>query len=280
MKTEIKKIGVLGAGIMGSGIAQSFLEKDFPVVLIDRDQDILDQANNQIFQSIQKRHEKQYLDHLPNRALLSLSVSLAAFHDCDLVIEVVPEDLTLKSKILQEIEAHISDHTILASNTSSIPISLLQKNIKSPGRFMGIHYMNPVVKIPLIELIPGETTSPDVVDKTYHFLLDLGKTPIRVMDTPGFVVNTLLIPMLNAAINMLAAGTASAVDIDKAMTVGANFPMGPLALADMIGLDTVLSIMRILENHDADTYKPASQLIEMVAAGKLGRKTGEGFFKY
>lgn len=277
---DLKKIGVVGAGIMGSGIAQSFAERQIPVILIDRDESALKSARQSITSSMMKRFEKGHLESAPEMQCLITSNDMSDLKPCDFVIEVVPENFDLKVQILKTIEDIVGDNCIIATNTSSLSVSKLQSHLRHPAKFLGVHYMNPPVKIPLIEIISGDQTDLNIAQRIHAFLKQLGQSPIYAKDTPGFVINRLLIPMLNTAIDMFANGVATAEDMDIAMTCGANFPMGPLALSDLIGLDTVLSIMQILEHDNPHTCKPSPYLLEMVKLGYLGRKTGRGFFEY
>jgi 3-hydroxybutyryl-CoA dehydrogenase len=265
MDTRKQQIGVIGAGIMGSGIAQTFVENDYPVVLIDIQESVLINSISKIEASLDKRGFSKHL--------LSYATTYDTLTDCALVIEAVPENLTLKHQVLKSIEQHISSLAILASNTSALSIEALKSVLTYPERFLGIHFMNPVIKIPLVELIPLETTKEENLQWIITLLTNMNKQTIVCRDAPGFLVNALLLPMINQSINLLHERRATAEDIDKAMTYGANFPIGPLALADLIGLDTVLSIMETLS-------EPSPLLITKVREGNIGRKSGKGFYTY
>jgi 3-hydroxybutyryl-CoA dehydrogenase len=281
MISNIRTVGVLGSGIMGAGIAQSFLEQGFDVILVDQNEDVLNKAKTNISASMAKRFEKNILSQCHDVSTkLSLSTNLDDLVVCDLVVEAVPENFELKTKILQQIDALLPESKILATNTSSLSVTTLAEKLVHKKRFLGIHYMNPVIKIPLIELIFTDVTPENLKTDLHTFFSDMGRVPVVTKDTPGFIVNAILIPMINSSIKVLEQNIATAEDIDKAMTTGANFPIGPLALADLIGLDTILSIMQILQRSDPVLNKPVDLLVTMVKNEKLGRKTGEGFYSY
>jgi 3-hydroxybutyryl-CoA dehydrogenase len=206
---------------------------------------------------------------------------MAALHDCDLVIEAATENLSLKLKILQQLDELLGDKVVIATNTSSISITQLAAVVRNPGRFIGMHFFNPVPVMGLVELIRGLQTDDATHASSDAFVRHIGKTPVTVRNSPGFVVNRILCPMINEAIFVLQEGLASADDIDAGMRLGCNHPIGPLALADMIGLDTMLAVMEVFyEGFNDPKYRPAPLLKEMVAAGRLGRKSGRGFYPY
>jgi 3-hydroxybutyryl-CoA dehydrogenase len=280
----IKSVGVLGAGTMGRGIAQVFAQRGFQVQLVDNQPSHLQQALLKIQQGIDRDIEKGRVNATErDQALHSIHTSphLDRFVDCDLVIEAVSEEEPTKIALFQSIDRICPDSTILASNTSAISLTRMAAATNRPDRFMGMHFMNPVVQMDLVELIRALQTS----DATHQALHDLTqriqKTPVTVKDYPGFVSNRILMPMINEAIYTLYEGVASSEDIDAVMTLGMNHPMGPLALADVIGLDTCLVIMNVLHDGFKDSkYRPCPLLQQMVDAGNFGKKSGRGFYPY
>ena len=280
----IKSVGVLGAGTMGRGIAQVFAQRGFQVQLVDNQPSHLQQALLKIQQGIDRDIEKGRVNATErDQALHRIHTSphLDRFVDCDLVIEAVSEEEPTKIALFQSIDRICPDSTILASNTSAISLTRMAAATNRPDRFMGMHFMNPVVQMDLVELIRALQTS----DATHQALHDLTqriqKTPVTVKDYPGFVSNRILMPMINEAIYTLYEGVASSEDIDAVMTLGMNHPMGPLALADVIGLDTCLVIMNVLHDGFKDSkYRPCPLLQQMVDAGNFGKKSGRGFYPY
>lgn len=271
----ITTIGVLGAGQMGSGIAQSCLQSGLHVILQDINQEQLQKAKIKIAKGLKKMNGEEYI------ANLQLVTDIAYISDCQLIIEAATENENLKREILTNAAKHVATETIIATNTSSISISRLAETVSRPERFIGMHFMNPVPLMKLVEIIPGSKTSSDTIAVVKKLTASLQKNFAVSKDRPGFIVNRLLIPMLNEAINLLDEGVGSVEDIDKAMHLGANFPMGPLALADLIGLDTCLAIMNVLHNELNDNrYRPSDLLVNYVTSGDLGRKTGQGFYDY
>ncbi|MEX3772595.1 3-hydroxybutyryl-CoA dehydrogenase [Pseudomonas sp. MYb118] len=281
---NLQNIGVIGAGTMGNGIAQVCAQAGFKVTLID----IADSALQKALATIDKNLERQVTkDTLtPAQKLATLdnirtSTDYSSLQQVQLVIEAATENLELKLRVLQQIAAQVSADCVIASNTSSLSITQLAASVSEPARFIGLHFFNPVPVMGLIEVIRGLQTS----DATHALALEmattLGKTAITAGNRPGFVVNRILVPMINEAILVFQEGLASAEDIDAGMRLGCNQPIGPLALADLIGLDTVLAILEAFyEGFNDSKYRPAPLLKEMVAAGYLGRKSGRGFHAY
>ncbi|TVT80767.1 3-hydroxybutyryl-CoA dehydrogenase [Pseudomonas sp. H3(2019)] len=281
---NLLNIGVIGAGTMGNGIAQICALAGFNVTLLDISDSALQKALATVGKNLDRQVVKALLTEEQKLAALDrirTSTDYATLHDVQLVIEAATENLELKLRVLQQIAAQVSTDCVIASNTSSLSITELAASVSSPARFIGLHFFNPVPVMGLIEVIRGLQTS----DATHTLALELaqrlGKTAITAGNRPGFVVNRILVPMINEAILVFQEGLASAEDIDAGMRLGCNQPIGPLALADLIGLDTLLAIMQAFYDGFNDSkYRPAPLLKEMVAAGYLGRKTGRGFLTY
>ena len=278
---SIAKIAVLGAGQMGNGITQVAACAGYNVTMIDIKQEFVDRGIAAIEKSLAKLVSKERMtqeDADASRARISLSIDRGVCAECDLVIEAVPEILDLKISIFQELDGICKPETILASNTSSISISTIADSTNRPDKVIGMHFMNPVPIMKLVEIINGKDTSEQTNSAVLQASETMGKTPLSCNDSPGFVSNRILCPMLNEAILTFQEGVAQPEAIDGIMKLGMNHPIGPLALSDLIGLDTVLHIMNVL--HDGmgdDKYAPAPLLIQMVEEGKLGRKSGQGF---
>ena len=281
---SISKIAVLGAGQMGNGITQVAACAGYQVTMVDIQQEYVDRGIAAIEKSLAKLVSKERMsqeDADAARARISLSIDRSVCADCDLVVEAVPEILELKVSIFQELDALCKPETILASNTSSISITTIADATNRPDKVIGMHFMNPVPIMKLVEIINGKETSEQTNAAVIQASEQMGKTALSCNDSPGFVSNRILCPMLNEAILTLQEGVAQPEAIDGIMKLGMNHPIGPLALCDLIGLDTVLHIMNVLhEGMGDDKYAPAPLLIEMVADGKLGRKTGQGFYSY
>ena len=281
---NIDKIAVLGAGQMGNGITQVAACAGYQVVMIDIKQEFVDRGIATIEKSLSKLVSKERMtqqDADAARARISTSVDRSACHDVDLAIEAVPEILDLKLSIFSELDGICKPDCILASNTSSISISEIADATNRPHKVIGMHFMNPVPIMKLVEIINGKDTSEETNSAVIAAADKMGKTALSCNDSPGFVSNRILCPMLNEAILTLQEGVAKPEAIDGIMKLGMNHPIGPLALSDLIGLDTVLHIMNVLhEGLGDDKYAPAPLLIEMVEQGKLGRKSGEGFYQY
>jgi 3-hydroxybutyryl-CoA dehydrogenase len=280
----IKKIGVVGAGTMGNGIAQVFAQSGFNVTLRDVGQAQLDRGMSAIKKSLARLAEKGKLTTEEIDAVLgriTTTVNLSDLADCDLVIEAIFENYEVKDAAFRELNTLLAEGAILASNTSSIDITRLAAATGRPDRFIGMHFFNPVPVMSLVEIIRGLATSDETFSAVRELALALGKTPVEVKDYPGFVSNRVLMPMINEAIFAFFEGVASRDDIDTVMKLGMNHPMGPLTLADFIGLDVCLDILHVLYDGFKDPkYRPCPLLVKMVQAGKLGRKSGEGFYKY
>ena len=281
---NITKIAVLGAGQMGNGITQVAACAGYNVTMIDIKQEYVDRGIAAIEKSLAKLVSKERMtqqDADASRARITLSIDRTVCADCDLVIEAVPEILDLKVSIFQELDDMCKPETILASNTSSISITTIADATNRPDKVIGMHFMNPVPIMKLVEIINGKETSEDTNSAVIQASEQMGKIALSCNDSPGFVSNRILCPMLNEAILTLQEGVAQPDAIDGIMKLGMNHPIGPLALCDLIGLDTVLHIMNVLhEGMGDDKYAPAPLLIQMVSEGKLGRKTGQGFFSY
>ena len=281
---NLQNIGVIGAGTMGNGIAQVCAQAGFNVTLLDISESALQKALATVGKNLDRQIAKETLTEAQKLAILErigTSTDYSRLQDVQLVIEAATENLDLKLRVLQQIAAQVSTECVIASNTSSLSITQLAASVNHPERFIGLHFFNPVPVMGLIEVIRGLQTS----DATHALALDmattLGKTAITAGNRPGFVVNRILVPMINEAILVFQEGLASFDDIDAGMRLGCNQPIGPLALADLIGLDTVLAILEAFYDGFNDSkYRPAPLLKEMVAAGYLGRKTGRGFHAY
>lgn len=281
---QIKNVTVIGAGIMGSGIATISLLGGYEVNLLDIAQEYVEGGKSKIEKNLQKSVEKGVITEEARTQMMSkltLSTDYSTVKNSQLVIEAIVENLDVKKKLFTQLSEHAVDEAIIASNTSALSLTDIANFYKKPERVIGMHFFNPAVVMKLVELIRTEQTTDEVYNLSKEFVLAIKKDPIEVKESPGFVVNRILVPMINEAAMVYGEGVSSAADIDKAMMLGANHPIGPLALADMIGIDTCQAIMETYKrDFKSDKYEPASAFAKLIAEGNLGRKTGKGFYDY
>lgn len=280
----MKKTGVLGAGTMGAGIIQVMAQSGYEVTFIEQKQEFVDRGLEKISGVLEKAVKKGRMSEEDKTAALGRikgSTDMGDLHDAEIVVEAATENVEAKKAMFRQLDEVCHPDAILATNTSALSITEIAAVTGRPDKVIGMHFFNPVPAMKLVEVIRGLSTSEKTTEAIMELAGSLGKNPVKVEEAPGFVVNRILIPMINEAIGILADGVAEAEDIDKAMKLGANFPMGPLALGDLIGLDVCLAIMETLHReYGEDKYRPHVYLRKMVRAGKLGRKAGEGFFEY
>ena len=280
---SFEQIGVIGAGQMGRGITQVMATAGYELVMVDLNENALHAALSVIETSLNKLQDKGLIEERPSAILgrIRTETDMNTLADCDLVIEAATENEEIKNKIFKQLDALCKPDAILASNTSSLSITRLAAQTSRPEKVIGMHFMNPVPVLALVEIINGLQTAPETTEKVVEAAQRAGKEPIPVKDKAAFVLNRILLPMINEAIFALEEGCAEVEQIDSIMKLGASHPIGPLALADLIGLDTCLSIMNVLyENFGDSKYRPAPYLRQMVDAGYLGRKSGRGFYEY
>ena len=284
MSKTIKSVGVVGAGTMGNGIAQVFATAGFPVVMVDISLAAVEKGQATIAKSLDRLASKDKLseaDATAAKGRVLGTTDYSKLKGVDLVIEAATENFDIKVQILKQINGVVGDDTVIATNTSSISITALAATVTHPSRFIGLHFFNPVPMMALVEVIRGLQTNDTTHAAVDAVATELAKTAITVKNNPGFVVNRILVPMINEAFFVLAEGLATADDIDTGMRLGCNHPIGPLALADMIGLDVCLLVLEVYLRELGDSkYRPCPLLKEMVAAGRLGRKTGQGVYSY
>jgi 3-hydroxybutyryl-CoA dehydrogenase len=277
------KVGVVGAGTMGAGIAQTFATAGFDVTMVDMGQPQLDRGMRTIRASLARLEEKKKLPRRPAEIVdrIATATDMSALRDADLVVEAAFEDPAVKADLFARLDRIVQKDVILASNTSSISIDGLASLTKRPERVAGMHFMNPVPIMELVEVVRGPRTSDETLEAVIDMAKKLGKTPVVSADRPGFIANRILMPMINEAFHALEERVGSATDIDAVMTLGMSHPIGPLRLADLIGLDVCVAIMEVLERDLGDKkYAPAGNLRALVTAGRLGRKSGQGVYDY
>jgi len=280
---EIKKIGIVGAGQMGSGIAEVSLTAEFNVLMRDITPETLENGKKRIVADLERRVQKGKMTQEELKATLerlSTATQLEDFRDCDFVIEAATEQIPLKKEIFRTLDKVTRKEIILASNTSSISITRIASFTERPARVVGMHFFNPAPVMKLLELVRGMETSEETFQVARDLSLKLGKTPVEAKDFPGFISSRLIFSYMNEGVYTLYEGLGKMEEIDTIMKMGANHPMGPLELADLVGLDTVLSVMRVLQEAFGDKYRPCPLLIKYVEAGHLGVKTGRGFYSY
>ena len=284
MPPQRHTIGIVGTGTMGSGIAQAAAQAGYSVVFQNRREASVTQAVKRIRQGLERLVAKEKLGKVECEETMDRIrpvVPLEELKGCERIIECTPEELELKRELLQRIDAIVGDESIIATNTSSLSVTKLASYLRRPGHFVGLHFFNPVPLMTLVELIRGQATSPESMQIATDLCKTLGKTPVEAADYPGFIANRILMPMINEAIYAVMEGVGTPEAIDTVMKLGMNHPMGPLTLADFIGLDVCLAILNVLHEGLGDPkYRPCPLLRRMVAAGQLGRKSGRGFYTY
>jgi 3-hydroxybutyryl-CoA dehydrogenase len=281
---DVTRAGVVGLGTMGAGIAQLCVQAGIPTVAVETTPELAEGAGSRIGKALGKLAEKGTIS-VEQRdetfALLEPTADVGALAGCDLVIEAVFESLEVKHELFVRLEAAVAAETVLATNTSALSVSEIAAPLSHPERVVGMHFFNPAPVLPLVEVVRAQATSDAAFDTAYAFAQKLGKDPIACVDTPGFVVNRILIPVLNDAVRVLDQGVASPEDIDKGMRLGTNWPIGPLALIDLIGVDTYVHVCHALsQSLREQRFAPPETLVQMLESGRLGRKSGQGFFEY
>ena len=281
---DIKTVLIVGSGAMGSGIAYVSAANGYNVILNDISQEILDKAMDRIRYDVMRGIDKGKLDMKTAEALIGRIKTNPNLEDAaksfDLMIEAVFENMDVKKEIFKKVDAIAPEHALLASNTSTLSITELASVTNRPEKVLGLHFFNPPAAMKLVEVIKGEQTSDEVIEIGKNFATSVGKTPVVAKDSPGFIVNRILVPVMIEAVRLLEAGVASKEDIDKAMTLGANMPVGPLTLADAVGLDVALAATKTLEAKFGECYSPPKILVDLVEQGHLGMKSGKGFYEY
>jgi 3-hydroxybutyryl-CoA dehydrogenase len=281
---EVKKAGVVGLGTMGAGIAQLCVQAGVPTVAVEATTELVERGRGRIEGALGRLAEKGTITpdaRDETLALLEPATDSGALAGCDLVIEAVFESLEVKHELFGRLESVLAPHAVLATNTSALSVTEIAAPLEHPERVVGMHFFNPAPVLPLVEVVRADATSDGAFDTAYAFAQRLGKDPIACFDTPGFVVNRILIPVLNDAVRVLDEGVASPEDIDKGMRLGTNWPIGPLALIDLIGIDTYVHVCDALWNAFREPrFAPPPTLVRMLKAGRLGRKSGRGFFEY
>lgn len=280
---RIKNVAVVGVGVMGRGIVQAIAQAGFDVIAVEKDEESLNFAKEKLEEALDYEIQRWALTKSEKKSILSRiewTTNIEDVKECELVIEAVDEDFELKRKIFKKLDEICPPHTIFVSNTSTLSLTKISEATKRPDKIIGMHFLNPVPKIPLVELVRALKTSDETFNKVKAFAEQIGKTVVEVYEYPGFVTTRVILPMLNEAMHVLMEGIATAEGIDTAMKLGYNFQTGPLEMADTIGLDEVLTWMETLYKELGEKYRPCPLLRKLVREGKLGKKTGEGFFKY
>ena len=284
MARTVEKVGVVGLGTMGSGIAQLCIQAGVPTVAIEGSDELVERGRGRLDTQLARAVEKGRLEEGERERMLGLldaTTDVSSLAGCDLVIEAVFEDLAVKLELFGRVEKQLADDAVLATNTSALSVTQIAGGLERPGRLVGMHFFNPAPVLPLVEIVRSELSDDDAFDTAYAFGERIGKEPIACRDTPGFVVNRILIPVLNDAVRVLDEGVASAEDIDKGMRLGTNWPIGPLALIELIGIDVHEHVWEVLgEAFRVRGFARPPRLVRMVQAGLLGRKSGRGFYRY